>query len=57
MFAGNKNNSVLMLDSPCCLQKENHSHKHIYHIFTLVMQYKLLKVTFQSLRQQYNALQ
>lgn len=49
MFAGNKNNAVLMSDSPRCL--------HIYQIFTLAMQNKVLKVTFQGLTQQYNALQ
>lgn len=57
MFAGSKNNAILMSDSPLLSLKNNHSHKHIYQAFTLVMQYKLLKVAFQSLRQQCNALQ
>lgn len=48
MFAGNKTDinvsfSLLSLEN-------NHSHKHIFQIFTLAMQYKLLKVTFRSLR-------
>lgn len=38
MFVGNKHGAILMSDSPAAFGKNNHSHKHLFQIFTRVMQ-------------------